>query len=182
MNLDELEARLTTVAKGNPDQPILIVKKSDVPDDSVDALVALCQGVSANLKITVKTEPAFTPPAPPDVPSADNLQAPAFHMHPSMDALSTNTPAPVPDERPCAGPELMMTSFSTTLLDPGAWRSRSIWNRNHFPAYNLAPMEPAHAAAANDDALLIAQVAQGDPRRVRHAVRPLFHAALLARA
>jgi biopolymer transport protein ExbD len=96
VTLDELEARLTTIAKGNPNQPVVIVKKSDVPQDSVDALVALCQGVSARLKISVKQEPAFTPPSLPDNYPAQNLPALEVPMHASLDALNTSPPASVP--------------------------------------------------------------------------------------
>ena len=65
VSLDELKSRLATVAQGNPDQPVVIMKNSDVSDDSADALVTVCQGVSSQLKVSVKTAPTFTVPAPP---------------------------------------------------------------------------------------------------------------------
>ncbi|HEX4140566.1 MAG TPA: biopolymer transporter ExbD [Candidatus Methylacidiphilales bacterium] len=83
VTLDELKARLTTVAQGNPSQPIVIMKQADVTDDSADALATVCQGVSPQLKISVKTAPSFLPD---NAPSA-NLPAPDVHLHASMDAL-----------------------------------------------------------------------------------------------
>jgi biopolymer transport protein ExbD len=79
VSLDQLKDRLATVAKGNPNQPVVIVRASDVPDDSVDALVTVCQGVNSQLKISVRSAPAFTPPALPDNSPADNLPAPDAH-------------------------------------------------------------------------------------------------------
>jgi biopolymer transport protein ExbD len=73
VSLDELKDRLATVAKGNPNQPVVILKQPDVSDDSADALMTVCQGVSAQLKISVKTAPSFTPPSLPDNSPADNL-------------------------------------------------------------------------------------------------------------
>jgi len=70
VSLDELKARLATIAQGNPSQPVVITKQPDVTDGSVDALVTVCQGVSAQLKISVKTAPAFLPMNAP----ADNLR------------------------------------------------------------------------------------------------------------
>jgi biopolymer transport protein ExbD len=70
VTLDELKARLNTIAQGNPNQPVVIMKQADVTDGSVDALVTVCQGVSAQLKITVQTAPAFLPMNAP----ADNLR------------------------------------------------------------------------------------------------------------
>ena len=88
VSLDELKARLATVAKGDPDQPVVIMKEADVPDDSVDALVTVCQGVSSQLKISVKSAPNFTAPSLPDNSPAANLPAPDVHLHASLDALS----------------------------------------------------------------------------------------------
>jgi len=73
VSLDELKARLATVAQGNPSQPVVITRQPDVTDGSLDALVTVCQGVSPQLKISVKTAPAFLPMNAP----ADNL--PALH-------------------------------------------------------------------------------------------------------
>ena len=73
VTLDELKARLNTIAQGNPNQPVVIMKQADVTDGSVDALVTVCQGVSAQLKISVQTAPAFLPMNAP----ADNV--PALH-------------------------------------------------------------------------------------------------------
>jgi biopolymer transport protein ExbD len=70
VTLDELKARLNTIAQGNPNQPVVIMKQADVTDGSVDALVTVCQGVSAQLKISVQTAPAFLPMNAP----ADNLR------------------------------------------------------------------------------------------------------------
>jgi biopolymer transport protein ExbD len=70
VTLDELKARLSTIAQGNPNQPVVIMKQADVTDGSVDALVTVCQGVSAQLKISVQTAPSFLPMNAP----ADNLR------------------------------------------------------------------------------------------------------------
>ncbi len=85
VSLDELKARLATVAKGNPDQPVVIVKAADVTEDSADALVTVCQGVSAQLKVSVKTAPSFAPSLPDNSP-ADNLPSPDVHLHASLES------------------------------------------------------------------------------------------------
>ncbi len=73
VTLDQLKSRLATVVQGNPGQPVVIMKNSDVSDDSADALMTVCQGVSSDLKVSVKTAPTFTPPAPPDGTPSDSM-------------------------------------------------------------------------------------------------------------
>ena len=98
VDVDQLEARLARYAQANSNQPVLIVKKSDVTADSLDALVTLCQSVSPHFKITVKTAKVFTPPTPPVASTAsapaENLPPPSVHMHPSMDTLGASPSAP----------------------------------------------------------------------------------------
>jgi len=71
VSLDQLKEKLATIAKGNPNQPVVIMKQADVTDGSVEALVTVCQGVSSQLKISIKTAPAFLPMNAP----AANLRA-----------------------------------------------------------------------------------------------------------
>jgi biopolymer transport protein ExbD len=81
VTVDELKDRLATVAKGDPNQPVVIVKDADVTDGSVDALVTVCQGVSPQLKISVRTAPSFAPPSLPDNSPAANLPVAGVHLH-----------------------------------------------------------------------------------------------------
>jgi biopolymer transport protein ExbD len=97
---DELKEKLATIAQVNPRQPVVIVKKGDIPRDSVNAIIVLCH--EASLKVTVKTAKAFVP-APPETAttsaSTRDPNAPAFHLTPSIDtpeSSSSTTPTPSP--------------------------------------------------------------------------------------
>jgi biopolymer transport protein ExbD len=100
VDVDQLEIRLARFAKADPTQPVLIVKQADVADDSLEALVTLCQAVSPRFRVTIKTAKSFLPPPPPlaspDTSPAENLPAPSVRMHPSLDGLGSAASSPSP--------------------------------------------------------------------------------------
>jgi hypothetical protein len=95
---DELKSRLAGIAQVNPKQPVVIVKKGNIPKDSVNAIVVLCH--QANLKTTVKAAKAFVP-APPATSAASaparDPNAPAFHLTPTIDATHSSDTSSVPN-------------------------------------------------------------------------------------
>jgi biopolymer transport protein ExbD len=95
---EELKVRLASIALVNPKQPVVILKKGEIPRDSVNSIVVLCH--QANLKATVKAAKAFVP-LPPEAAATStpvrDPNAPAFHLTPTVDAPPSPEPSSMPN-------------------------------------------------------------------------------------
>jgi biopolymer transport protein ExbD len=105
VSLDDLKARLTSIAKATPSQTVVVRQDDQTAGADVKKVLAICQDLKLKTK-TVKVKfvsmapdkaPATAPtPTAPSPSPAENLPAPGLLMHPTMQAPSTDSNSPSP--------------------------------------------------------------------------------------
>ncbi len=97
--LPGFKSKLQEIIKATPDQPIIVKAGKTVPFEKLKAVLDICDAAQVKYLSVVSAAPAPAPSAP----STANLPAPGLLMHPSMEPITSSTPAasnPTPENPP----------------------------------------------------------------------------------
>jgi len=87
--LPGFKSKLQEIIKATPDQPIIVKAGKTVPFEKLKAVLDACDAAQVKYLSVVSSAPAPAPSAS----SAANLPAPGLLMHPSMEPITSSTPA-----------------------------------------------------------------------------------------